>query len=96
MGATHGVAGVMAVPLESEAPGIFLCRNDWSEVQWFAEMAIGAGHLKLDVWEVSLPDNAAFVEYDGAPGYEYHPEPIPPPAIRLIRTDWSPSSRFAE
>jgi hypothetical protein len=96
MGATHGVAGVQGVPARPEAEGIFLCRDDWTEVQWFAEMAIDAGHGCVDVWEVQLPSDATFVAYDGSPGYEYYPESIPPEAMSLIQADWSPKSRFRD
>jgi len=93
MGATHGVAGVPGASVRSEAPGIFLCQDDWSEVEWFADMAISAGHDSVDVWEVSLPSEAKFVEYDGSPGYEYYPRPIPRNAITLVRSNWSPNPR---
>jgi hypothetical protein len=96
MGATHGVAGVEGVELTPEAPGIFLCEEDWTEVQWFAEMAIGQGHPAVDMWAVELPDDAELVPYDGSPGYSLHPQPIPRTAIRLIRADWTPKSRFRD
>jgi hypothetical protein len=96
MGATHGVAGVEGVSSTPEAPGIFLCEDDWGEVEWFAEMAVGQGHAAVDVWEVELPNDAEFVQYDGSPGYSFHPRPIPRTAVRLIRADWAPKSRFRD
>jgi hypothetical protein len=92
MGTVHGVAGVPGLSVSPEAPGIFLCRDDF-EVRWFADMAISAGHESVDVWEVSVPSEASFVEADDGSGYEYYPEPIPPDAIRLVRSDWSPEPR---
>jgi hypothetical protein len=74
-----------------EEDGTFLCK-DWWEVEWFAEMALSGAHDAVDVWEVSLPDDAEFVETEN--GYEYHPCPIPRRVIRLVKADWSPTSRF--
>jgi hypothetical protein len=88
MGATNGVAGGWQKP---EVAGIYLCHDEW-EVEWFAEMAISAGHPKVDVWEVSLSEGSVLVEGDG--GYEYFAESVPREAIRLVRQDWTPESRF--
>ena len=90
MGVTNGVAGGWRQP---EVDGIYLCHEEW-DTQYFAEMAISAGHDKVDVWEVSLPSGSALVEGDG--GYEYFPQPISRDAIRLMRQDWTPTSRFAD
>jgi hypothetical protein len=94
MEAAHGVAGIVDLrPHRAEVEGIYLCEGDF-EVDWFAEMAIGQGHPAVDVWEVSLPDGADLVESDN--GYRYYPEPIARTAIRLVKQDWSPESRFRD
>jgi hypothetical protein len=85
--------GVAAGPwrIAPEENGIFLCR-DWWEAEWFAEMALSGSHDAVDVWEVSLPDDAEFVQTEN--GYGYHPHPIPRRAIHLVKEGWSPRSRF--
>jgi hypothetical protein len=57
-------------------------------------MAISQGHDSVDVWEVKLPDDPDLKEGEG--GYGFSPEPIPRSAIRLIRKDWTPESRFSD
>jgi hypothetical protein len=91
MGATNGVAGGRRKP---EVAGIYLCDDKW-DVDWFAEMAVSAGHPAVDVWEVSLDEETSLVE-DESSGYLYLPQPIPRSEIRLIRADWTPESRFED
>jgi hypothetical protein len=55
-------------------------------------MALSGSHDAVDVWEVSLPDDAEFVQAEN--GYGYHPHPIPRRAIHLVKEGWSPRSRF--
>jgi hypothetical protein len=57
-------------------------------------MAISQGHDSVDVWEVKLPDDPDLKEGEG--GYGFSPEPIPRSAIRHIRKDWTPESRFSD
>jgi hypothetical protein len=90
MGITNGVAGGCRRP---EVAGIFVC-EEW-DIDWFAEMAISAGHPSVDVWEVSLVEGGSLVE-DESTGYSYVPQPIPRGDIRLARADWTPTSRFEE
>lgn len=90
MSLAHGVAGVFIRP---EEEGIFLCENE-DEAEWFAQMAIGGRHAAVDVWAVSLPEDAEFIEVDS--GYAYFPNKIPRSAIRLVRSDWSPTSMFED
>jgi hypothetical protein len=69
-----------------EVEGIFLVDSE-DEVEWFAHMGLEAGHESVDVWELSLPDDAEFLESDE--GYPYVTQSIPPDSIRLHTADWT-------
>ena len=87
MGATNGIAGGLRRP---EVNGIFLA-DDW-EVEWFAEMAISAGHSAVDVWEVSLAVDATLIEDESrllVPSGAHSAE-----RDTSRESGWTPESRF--
>ena len=83
MGVARGLAG----SYRPEVEGIFLCREEWLEVDWFIGLNNTGG--PVDVWEVGgVGDDELVVSPNG---FCYVTRAIPPTQLKLVRRDVPPA-----